>query len=96
MNRENFCTLFLLLVSGWCLPGCKRELPLASRSNTAFEQLDAIFCALDVKLSPDQIVRLDTVSAVPMGTPHEQISISAVAIAGGKCELLDLSAIPGV
>ncbi len=85
-----------MLMSGWCLPGCKREIPLASRSNTAFEQLDATFCALDVKLSPDQIVQLDTVSAVPMGTPHEQISISAVAIAGGKRELLDLPAVPVV
>jgi hypothetical protein len=49
-----------------------------------------------VKLSPDQIARLDTASAIPLGTPHEQIHGSAPAIAGGKPELLEVPSIPVV
>ncbi|MGH8731932.1 MAG: hypothetical protein ACREVF_09490 [Burkholderiales bacterium] len=47
-----------------------------------------------MKLSPDQIARLDTASAIPLGTPHEQINGSAASMAGGKPELLDLPSIP--
>jgi aryl-alcohol dehydrogenase-like predicted oxidoreductase len=57
-------------------------------------QLDATLGALDVTLSQDQITRLDAASAIPMGTPHEQINGSAAAIAGGKPELLALPSIP--
>ena len=58
------------------------------------EQLDATFGALDVKLSSDQVGWLDTASAIPLGTPHDQINGSAAAIAGGKPELLEVSALP--
>jgi aryl-alcohol dehydrogenase-like predicted oxidoreductase len=75
----------------------------AARSTTSFipilgsrtrDQLDSTLGALDVKLASEQIARLDTVSAIPMGTPHEQINGSASRIAGGKPELLDVPAIP--
>jgi aryl-alcohol dehydrogenase-like predicted oxidoreductase len=58
------------------------------------EQLDATFGALDVKLSSDQVGRLDTASAIPLGTPHDQINGSAAAIAGGKPELLEVPVLP--
>jgi aryl-alcohol dehydrogenase-like predicted oxidoreductase len=58
------------------------------------EQLDATLGALDVKLSADQIARLDTASATALGTPHEQINSSAAAIAGGKPDLLVSPVIP--
>jgi aryl-alcohol dehydrogenase-like predicted oxidoreductase len=58
------------------------------------EQLDATLGALDVMLSPGQIARLDAVSAIPLGTPHEQINNSVPAIAGGKPELLEAAGIP--
>ena len=58
------------------------------------EQLDTTLGALEIKLSNDQILRLDESSANPLGTPHEQINGSAPAIAGGKPELLDLPVIP--
>jgi aryl-alcohol dehydrogenase-like predicted oxidoreductase len=58
------------------------------------EQLDATVSALDVKLSSDQIARLDEASSIPLGTPHEQINGSAPRIAGGKPELLELPLIP--
>jgi len=58
------------------------------------EQLDATLGALDVTLAPVQIARLDAVSAIPLGTPHEQINNSAAAIAGGKPELLETAGIP--
>jgi len=58
------------------------------------EQLDATLGAVDVKLSLDQIARLDTSTEIPLGTPHEQINSSAPAIAGGKPELLDGPSIP--
>jgi aryl-alcohol dehydrogenase-like predicted oxidoreductase len=57
-------------------------------------QLDGTLGAFQVTLSQEQITRLDAASAVPLGTPHEQISGSAAAIAGGKHELPDLPAIP--
>jgi hypothetical protein len=47
-----------------------------------------------VKLSSDQVARLDAVSAIPLGTPHEQIAGSASAMAGGKPELLEVPVIP--
>ena len=56
--------------------------------------LDGTLGAFQVTLSQEQITRLDAASAVPLGTPHEQISGSAAAIAGVKRELLDLPAIP--
>lgn len=78
-------------------------LHLAKKSTTSLipilgsrtrEQLDTTLGALEVKLSDDQIARLDAVSAVPLGTPHEQIEGSRSTIAGGKPELLDPPAIP--
>lgn len=50
--------------------------------------------ALNMKLWPKQIEHLDQASAIPMGTPHEQINGSAVTIAGGKPELLQVPVIP--
>ncbi len=58
------------------------------------EQLDATLGAVNVTLSQDQVARLDAASAIALGTPHEQINGSAVAIAGDKPELLELQAIP--
>jgi aryl-alcohol dehydrogenase-like predicted oxidoreductase len=58
------------------------------------DQLDSTLGALDVKLSSEQSARLDTASAIPLGTPHEQINGSAPRIAGGKPELLDWPSIP--
>jgi aryl-alcohol dehydrogenase-like predicted oxidoreductase len=58
------------------------------------EQLDGTLGALDLTLSTDQIASLDAASAIPLGTPHEQISGSAATIAGGKPELLELPSIP--
>ena len=58
------------------------------------EQLATTLGALEVTLSSDQIARLDAISAVPLGTPHDQINRSAAALGGGKSELLDLPAVP--
>lgn len=58
------------------------------------DQLDSTLDALDVKLSSDQIARLDSASATPLGTPHEQINGSAPRIAGGKPELIEAPVIP--
>jgi aryl-alcohol dehydrogenase-like predicted oxidoreductase len=52
-------------------------------------QLEDTLRAVDVKLAPGQFARLDGTSAVPLGTPHEQINDSAARIAGGKPELLE-------
>lgn len=60
------------------------------------EQLDATLGALAVKLSQEQIASLDETSAIPLGTPHEQINGSATAIAGGTRDLVDVPAIPVV
>jgi len=58
------------------------------------EQLDGTLGALEVKLSSEQIARLDGASAIPLGTPHEQINDSTPRIAGGKPELLEVPVIP--
>jgi aryl-alcohol dehydrogenase-like predicted oxidoreductase len=58
------------------------------------EQLDDTLSALDLTLTDDQIARLDAASAVPLGAPHEQLHNTAVALAGGKGEVLELPAIP--
>ena len=58
------------------------------------EQLDGTLGALDVKLSPEQIARLDAASAVPLGVPHDIAREYAGRLAGGKPELLDSPAIP--
>lgn len=58
------------------------------------DQLDGTLGALDVKLSPEQIARLDGASAVALGTPQQQINDSAARIAGGKPELLEVPVIP--
>lgn len=51
-------------------------------------QLDGTLGALDVRLSADQLTRLDAASAIALGSPYEAIAQSAGAIAGGKPELL--------
>ena len=44
---------------------------LGSRTRAQF---DATLGALKVQLSADQVARLDNVSAVPLGVPHEMIA----------------------
>lgn len=58
------------------------------------DQLAATLSALEVKLSPDQVDRLDAAGAIALGVPHQVISDHAPRIAGGKPELLDRSALP--
>jgi aryl-alcohol dehydrogenase-like predicted oxidoreductase len=57
-------------------------------------QLDATLGALQLQLNAEQVARLDAVSAIPLGTPHEQIANSAAGIAGGKPEQLRERALP--
>lgn len=75
----------------------------ASRSTTALipilgprtpAQLDATLGALDLHPSPEHIARLDAVSAVALGTPHEQLAESATRIAGGDAGLIHLPSFP--
>jgi aryl-alcohol dehydrogenase-like predicted oxidoreductase len=53
-------------------------------------QLDGTLGAVDVKLTAEQVNRLEAVGAVPLGVPHEQLRQTAPRLAGGKLELLDL------
>lgn len=59
-------------------------------------QLDDNLAALNVTLSNDQVRRLDEVSAVPLGFPHEMLTSEGnrKRIAGGRPELLDIPSIP--
>jgi aryl-alcohol dehydrogenase-like predicted oxidoreductase len=56
------------------------------------EQLDATLGALNVELDAGQLARLDGVSDVPKGVPHESISGSFARFSGGVT--LDLPKIP--
>jgi len=73
----------------------------AKRSTTALipilgsrtrEQLDATLGALNVQLSAEQMARLDGVSDVAQGVPHESIAGSFARFSGGR--ILDLPSIP--
>lgn len=73
----------------------------AQRSTTALipilgsrtrEQLDATLGALNVQVSAEQLARLDGISDVPKGVPHESIAGSVSRFGGGGT--LDLPIIP--
>ncbi|MNL69717.1 hypothetical protein D3C87_1946140 [compost metagenome] len=73
----------------------------ARRSTTALipilgsrtrEQLDATLGALEVRLSAEQVLRLDGVSDVAMGVPLESIAGSMTRFTGAQT--LDLPIIP--
>src|SRR5258706_11926260 len=59
-------------------------------------QLDDNLAAVDVSLTADQIRRLDEVSAISLGFPHDLLASPATQdrIAGGKRALLDLPVRP--
>ncbi|GGX94214.1 aldo/keto reductase [Massilia dura] len=57
-------------------------------------QLEGTLGALDVRLSPDQLARLDAASAISLGAPHDTIAKTAGAIAGGKADLLRPPKVP--
>ncbi len=46
-------------------------------------QLDAYLAALDLALSEEHLARLDEVSDVPLGSPHELVQASRPALLGG-------------
>ena len=53
------------------------------------EQLADNLASTEVQLAPEQIQRLDSASAVPLGFPHDVVAASAKTLAGGKEELTD-------
>jgi Aldo/keto reductase family len=57
-------------------------------------QLDDYLGALDVTLTPAQFARLDEVSAIRLGTPHELNAWSVGPIRGGDASVIDEPAIP--
>ena len=78
LHKARYCTTALIPILG----------PRTS------EQLASTLGALDLQLSADQVARLDDVSAIPLGTPHDQIRGSAARIAGGELDLFDAPRIP--
>jgi aryl-alcohol dehydrogenase-like predicted oxidoreductase len=60
------------------------------------EQLTDNLAAASLRLTPDQIARLDEVSAIPLAFPFSLTSDRGLrnSIAGGKLEQLDLPALP--
>ncbi|MEV5478531.1 aldo/keto reductase [Streptomyces sp. NPDC059687] len=57
-------------------------------------QLDNYLSALDATLTQAQFVRLDEVSAIRLGTPHELNAWSVSPIRGGDASMIDEPAIP--
>ncbi len=53
------------------------------------EQFADNLAAADVHLSAAQLLRLDEVSATPLGFPHEVVAKTAAVLAGSKPELID-------
>ena len=74
--------------------GAKGTIPIIGPRTRA--QLDDNLAAVDVSLTADQIRRLDEVSAISLGFPHDLLASPATQdrIAGGKRALLDLPVRP--
>lgn len=53
------------------------------------EQFADNLAAADVQLTAAQLIRLDDVSATPLGFPHEVVAKTAAVLAGSKPELID-------
>jgi aryl-alcohol dehydrogenase-like predicted oxidoreductase len=53
------------------------------------QQLEDNLGSVDVKLTAEQVLRLDNASAFPLGFPHDVVAGSAGSLAGGKLELID-------
>ena len=58
------------------------------------EQLAAPLEALQLSLDDEQLERLDRVSRIPLGVPHEQLQDQRDGLAGGLAGLLDLPSPP--
>ncbi|MDE1992728.1 MAG: aldo/keto reductase, partial [Rhizobiaceae bacterium] len=58
------------------------------------EQLVDNLASLDVKLTEEQIARLDAASAIPLGFPHNVVAGSRNGLAGGKADLIDWPTTP--
>lgn len=57
-------------------------------------QLDGYLDALDVTLTPAQFARLDEVSTIRIGTPHELNAWRMGPIRGGDASVIDEPAVP--
>ncbi|KAF0649351.1 hypothetical protein K701_13440 [Streptomyces fradiae ATCC 10745 = DSM 40063] len=57
-------------------------------------QLDSYLAALDVQLTDEQYARLDKVSAVPLGVPHEGIAGSLRHLQGGDASSIITRVVP--
>lgn len=57
-------------------------------------QLESYLGALDVELTPEQFTRLDEVSAVPLGVPHETVADVRDRARGGDAGLVTAPAAP--
>jgi aryl-alcohol dehydrogenase-like predicted oxidoreductase len=75
---------------GWVL--AKGALPIIGPRTP--EQFKDNIAALDVKLTEEQIARLDEVSAVPLGFPHDVIAGVRDRLASGKADLVDWPVVP--
>ncbi len=57
-------------------------------------QLDDYLGALDITLSDDQFARLDAVSAISLGAPHEIAALVRDSTLGGDASLFEPPAVP--
>ena len=54
------------------------------------EQLVETLASVEAQLSKEQIQRLDRISAITLGFPHDVVAGSSGRLAGGKAELIDV------
>lgn len=67
-------------------------IPIIGPRNIA--QLDDYLAALELELDRDQLDRLDAVSAIPLGVPHEANAASLNGLQGGLAAHFDNPAVP--
>ena len=82
--------------SGWLLERARRSstglVPVIGPRTV--EQTDSYLAALDVKFDGDQYLRLEQVSRIDLGQPHDQIAERLTAALGGDTSGFTAPAVP--
>ncbi|MEU2119524.1 hypothetical protein ABZ567_28665 [Streptomyces sp. NPDC016459] len=66
----------------------------AEAGGTFLDSADSYLAALDVQLTDEQYARLDKVSVMPLGIPHEGVAGSLGLLQGGDAGSVIASVVP--
>ncbi|MFJ5079484.1 hypothetical protein ACIP8Z_33445 [Streptomyces sp. NPDC088553] len=66
----------------------------AEAGGTSLDSADSYLAALDAQLTDEQYARLDDVSAMPLGAPHEGVAGSLGRLQGGDAGSVTAPVVP--